>query len=151
MALSSRLARNTARVHANQFNLSAPEWRIVAVLGQQGAISTSTVIGQTLMDKVRVSRAVAKLLKAGLVTRESDPRDRRLAVLDLTQAGREVHEQIVPLIKDAETEIMAALTQTERETLGRVLTKIEVYLDQTGPDADNNEPTRPAPPAQDSP
>lgn len=134
--LSNRLTRKVARFYGERFKLSAPEWRTMAVLGQQGAMSANAVISQTTMDKVRVSRAVAKLLKANLITREADPQDRRRAILDLTAAGREIYRQIVPLVQEVETEIIAALSDPERAMLDNALAKIEAYLEQSGISAD---------------
>ena len=99
-----------ARYYGERFKLSAPEWRTMAVLGQQGAMSANAVIAQTTMDKVRVSRAVAKLLKAGLITREADPQDRRRAIINLTMAGQDIYREIVPLVQEVEFEIVAELT-----------------------------------------
>ncbi len=130
--LSNRLTRRVARFYSERFKLSAPEWRTMAVLGQQGAMSANAVIGQTTMDKVRVSRAVAKLLKAGLITREADPLDRRRAILDLTPAGRDIYRQVVPLVQTIEAEIMGELNGAERAVLNTALTKIEAYLAQSG-------------------
>lgn len=134
--LSNRLTRKVARFYGERFKLSAPEWRTMAVLGQQGAMSANAVISQTTMDKVRVSRAVAKLLKAKLITREADPQDRRRAILDLTAAGREIYRQIVPLVQDVESEIIAALSDPERAMLDNALAKIEAYLEHSGISAD---------------
>jgi DNA-binding MarR family transcriptional regulator len=131
-ALSNRLTRRAARLYGDRFKLSAPEWRLMAVLGQEGAMSANAAVTQTAMDKVRVSRAVATLLKAGLITRDTDPRDRRHAILGLTAAGSELFRQIVPLIQDAEVELMAALTDAERDVLESALGKIEERLDQIG-------------------
>jgi DNA-binding MarR family transcriptional regulator len=130
--LSNRLTRRVARFYGERFKLSAPEWRTMAVLGQQGAMSANAVIAQTTMDKVRVSRAVAKLLKTGFITREADPLDRRRAILDLTPAGREIYRQIVPLVQEVESEIVAALSGPERAVLDNALAKIEAYLEQSG-------------------
>jgi DNA-binding MarR family transcriptional regulator len=108
----------------------------MAVLGQQGAMSANAVIAQTTMDKVRVSRAVAKLLKAGLITRESDPQDRRRAILNLTMAGQEIYREIVPLVQEVESEIVAELSAPERAVLDNALAKIEAYLEQSGVSTD---------------
>jgi len=135
--LSNRLTRRVARFYGDRFKLSAPEWRTMAVLGQQGAMSANAVITQTTMDKVRVSRAVAKLLKSKLITREADPQDRRRAILDLTPAGRDIYRQIVPLVQDIEAEIVAALSDPERALLDNALAKIEAYLEQSGLSADD--------------
>lgn len=141
-ALSNRLARRAARLYGKRFNLSAAEWRVMAALGQQGAMAGNAVIAQTTMDKVRVSRAVATLLKAGLITRDSDPQDRRRAILALTTNGRVLFQQIVPMIEHAEAEMMALLSETERNTLSGALAKIEGYLERTPvkPDGGSEEP-----------
>jgi DNA-binding MarR family transcriptional regulator len=130
--LSNRLARRATRLYGDRFKLSAAECRVLAILGHQGPVSATAVITETAMDKVRVSRSVATLLKAGLVTRETDPRDRRCAVLGLTASGRDLFGQIVPLVQEAEAEIMAALSDAERDALSDALGKIEGYLKQTG-------------------
>jgi DNA-binding MarR family transcriptional regulator len=130
--MSNRLTRRVARFYGERFKLSAPEWRTMAVLGQQGAMSANAVIAQTTMDKVRVSRAVAKLLKADLITRDADPQDRRRAILNLTGAGLEIYRQIVPLVQEVESEIVSALSSTERAVLDNALAKIEAYLEHSG-------------------
>lgn len=129
--LSNRLTRRVAHFYGEQFKLSASEWRIMAVLGQQGAMSVVAVIAHTTMDKVRVSRAVAKLLNAGLITRQSDPQDRRRAILDLTMAGQKMYQEIVPLVQDVESDMVAALSGAERAVLDSALAKIETYLEQS--------------------
>lgn len=118
----------------------------MAVLGQQGVMNNHAVIAQTTMDKVRVSRGIAKLLKAGLIARVADAEDRRRAILGLTDAGRDTYRKIVPLILDAEASVMAVLSEAERKVLTGTLAKIEAYLDQTDPDADieSSEPARAA-------
>jgi DNA-binding MarR family transcriptional regulator len=127
-ALSNGLTRRAAHFYGGQFKLSAPEWRVMAVVGQQGAMSASAVTVHTAMDKVRVSRVLAKLLRAGLITRDADPQDRRRAVLNLTAKGREMFEQIVPLIQDAEAEMMSALNDAERKALEHALSRVEASL-----------------------
>ena len=129
--LSNRLTRRVARFYSQRFKLSAPEWRTIAVLGQQGAMTANAVIVQTTMDKVRVSRAVAKLLKSGYITREADPEDRRRAILALTPKGVELYRQIVPLVQEVEAEILATLSAEDRSGLDHALERIEAYLDKT--------------------
>lgn len=132
--LSNRLTRRVARFYGERFKLTAPEWRTMAVLGQSGAMTANNVITQTTMDKVRVSRAVAKLLKAGYITRDADPNDRRRAILDLTHKGMEVYRQIVPLVQEIEAEILAILSQSDRNVLDSALTRIETYLGDANED-----------------
>jgi DNA-binding MarR family transcriptional regulator len=134
--LSNRLTRRVARFYGQKYKLTAPEWRTMAVLGQSGAMSANNVIAQTTMDKVRVSRAVAKLLKTGYITRESDPDDRRRAILALTPKGVEIYRQIVPLVQEIEAELLEILNATERAGLDAALAKIEALLETGGDSAE---------------
>ncbi len=124
--LGNRLTRAVARVYADRFQLSAPEWRTMAVLGRYGAMPAYGVVERTAMDKVRVSRAVARLLASGRITRRSDAEDRRRVILDLTPAGRAIYEQIVPLALAVETELISDLTAEERAMLETVIRKLEL-------------------------
>jgi len=123
--LSNRLTRAVARVYTRRFRLSAPEWRTLAVLGRYGAMSANSVVDRTAMDKVRVSRAVARLTTAGHITRRTDPGDRRRAILDLTPQGTGIYQQIVPLVRAVEDDIMQTLSADERRVLDQAFTKLE--------------------------
>ncbi len=68
--------------------LSMTEWRIMAVIGSFAPLSTKTVAAYTTVNKVRVSRAVSRLVQLGYVTRAIDPVDNRLLKLDFSAKGR---------------------------------------------------------------
>jgi DNA-binding MarR family transcriptional regulator len=123
--LATRLTRAVARVYMQRFHLSAPEWRTMAVLGLYGAMSANSVVERTAMDKVRVSRAVARLLAAGRITRHTDVEDRRRAILDLTPKGRADYEQIVPMVLAVESELLSELGPEERTALDQIMRKLE--------------------------
>jgi DNA-binding MarR family transcriptional regulator len=144
--LSNRLTRAAARVYTRRFRLSAPEWRTLAVLGRYGAMNANAVVERTAMDKVRVSRAVARLLSAGQITRHADAADRRRAVLELTPRGDGVYHDIVPLVRAVEDELLQDLSGEERATLEHIFAKIEararpMLQDEAVPSADDGEPT----------
>jgi len=123
--LANRVTRAVARVYARRFQLSAPEWRTMAVLGRYGAMTANSVVERTAMDKVRVSRAVARLLAGERVTRRTDPDDRRRAILDLTPEGRAVYAKVVPMVLAVESELLSDLSAEERALLDRVVRKLE--------------------------
>ncbi len=123
--LMLRISNAIARSYERRFALSVPEWRVMAVLGRFGPLSAMGVGERTQMDKVRVSRAVARLVSAGRVSRRTDAADRRRAVLALTPAGRSIHRQIVPHAQRVEARLLAGLTDDERSTLDHLLDKLE--------------------------
>lgn len=94
----SRLQRTISVIfsaeYEKKFGLSIPEWRVIAVLGRSPGLSAVEVAEQTFLDKVAVSRAVTKLIQAGRVDREFADADRRRSILNLSDAGRDVHDGI---------------------------------------------------------
>lgn len=123
--LANRMTRAVARVYMQRFHLAAPEWRTLAVLGRFGPMSANTVVEHTAMDKVRVSRAIGRLLELGHITRKTDADDRRRVILELTASGHSAYRQIVPRALAVEDDMLAALSADEREALDTVLTKLE--------------------------
>ncbi|HTS91326.1 MAG TPA: MarR family winged helix-turn-helix transcriptional regulator [Stellaceae bacterium] len=123
--LMLRVSQAIARSYERRFRLTVPEWRVMAVLGRFGPLSANGVAEKTQMDKVRVSRAVARLVASGRVSRRIDPADRRRSVLALTATGKAVHREIVPHARRVEARLLAGLAPTERASLDRLLAKLE--------------------------
>lgn len=123
--LANHFTRAAARVYARRFRLSAPEWRTLAVLGRYGPMNANSVVERTAMDKVRVSRSVARLVAADLITRRVDAADRRRAILELTPQGADTYRQVVPLVLAVEDEILETMSAEERGQLEHLFRKLE--------------------------
>ena len=61
--LSNRISQAIASRYAQRFEIGVTEWRVVAVLGRYPGLSAGEVAARTAMDKVAVSRALARLLE----------------------------------------------------------------------------------------
>jgi DNA-binding MarR family transcriptional regulator len=123
--LMLRISKAIAGSYERRFRLSVPEWRVMAVLGRFGPLSANGVGEKTQMDKVRVSRAVSRLVAAGRVRRRIDPADRRRSVLALTASGRAIHREIVPHAQRVEARLLSGLKSDERAALDELLRKLE--------------------------
>lgn len=122
--LSNTVSRALARLYEQRFGLTVAEWRIMAVLARFGPLSANAVCDRTAMDKVQVSRAVARAVDGGLVDRGIDSVDRRRSVLTLTAKGRGIHDQIVPLAANLQTHLLASLTAEENVQLCDMLARL---------------------------
>jgi DNA-binding MarR family transcriptional regulator len=96
----------------------------MAALGRYAPLTASEVGQRIVMDKVAVSRAVAGLMKRGLVERSADLDDRRRASLYLTPKGRATHADIVPLALKYEAELYQALSAEERQSLNALCDRL---------------------------
>ena len=123
--IASRVSRGLARLYAVRIDLTVPEWRIMTVLGRFPGVSANEVCELTAMDKVRVSRGVARLLQFERIRRDSDPSDRRRSKLYLSDTGLEVYDQIIPVAHAYQDKLMADLDSDEMRTLEILLAKIE--------------------------
>ncbi|MBX3430906.1 MAG: winged helix-turn-helix transcriptional regulator [Hyphomonadaceae bacterium] len=122
--LSNRVSRAIAARYADAFGLTIPEWRIIAVLGRRPGLTAKDVAEATEMDKVAVSRAVAKLVEARRVATRADRDDARKQLLSLTSTGETLHARIAPLALATEQKLLAALRPRERETLDDLVDKL---------------------------
>lgn len=122
--LQLAVSRSLAQIYGRRFALSRHEWRVLAVLAQESPLTAVEVAERTSMDKVQVSRAVAKLIAAGRVSRETDPKDRRRAPLSPTPAGRAVYRRIVPLVQARERDLTSGLSADERRALDAMIDKL---------------------------
>ena len=122
--LSNRLSSAIAQVYSQRFGLAITEWRILAVLGRFPGMSAAGVAERSAMDKVAVSRAVARLLERGLLHRETHGDDRRRSVLELSEAGRKVYSEVAPLALSYERELLAPLSEDERLQFSRMLDRL---------------------------
>lgn len=122
--LSNRVSRAIAARYAKVFDLTVPEWRIIAVLGRRPGLTAKEVAEATEMDKVAVSRAVARLVEAKRVAARADRDDARRQILSLTAQGESVHARIAPIALASEQRLLSALDAREREQLDVLLDRL---------------------------
>jgi DNA-binding MarR family transcriptional regulator len=123
--LSNRLSGAIAREYSQRFDLGVTEWRVMAILGRTPDLSANQVAQRSAMDKVAVSRAVARLLASGRIEREFDEDDRRRSVLRLSDAGYAIYDAVVPLALGFEQQVLGELAEDERELLFRLLDRLD--------------------------
>jgi DNA-binding MarR family transcriptional regulator len=75
--------------------------------------------------KSNVTQLVDRLEADGLVSRASDPNDRRSRLAVLTDAGRDAYEKGRRIQMEAEQELFGALTPEESATLHTLLAKLK--------------------------
>lgn len=107
------------------FGLRIPEWRLIAVLGEDGALTQQQICARTRMDKVTVSRAATALADRGLVARSAHRADRRSHLLGLTDQGRTLYADVAPKALELEGRIFQGFGEAELTGFMAMLRRVE--------------------------
>jgi len=122
--LSNTVSTTVARAYDKRFSVSIPEWRVIAVLGRFPGLSAVEVAERTMMDKVAVSRAVTKLIKNGRVDREFADADKRRSILNLSEDGKHLHDEIAELALQFERDLLNGFSEEELQQLSTTMERL---------------------------
>ncbi len=130
MAAYVKLLRATKSVIARIEPLLAAEGLTPTQLGVLEAVMhlgplTQRELGRKVLTSAgNLSDVVDKLVRRGLVRRVRDPNDRRLARVELTDAGAALIGRVFPAHAADIAEAMAGLDQGDLEVLGGLLRRL---------------------------
>lgn len=104
-------------VYGPHHDLTVPEWRVLATLGQFETMGAKAIGNHSSMHKTKVSRAVRALEERRWLKRRESTDDRREEILSLTPAGQKAYAEIVPRALAYEARMLAALRANKAELL----------------------------------
>ncbi len=122
--LSHTISTTIAKVYEMRFGVSIPEWRVIAILGRFPGLSAVEVADRTMLDKVAVSRAVTKLIRNGRIDRQFADADRRRSILNLSDEGRQVHDEIAPLALAFEHDLLQGISADDYDGFNIVIERL---------------------------
>jgi DNA-binding MarR family transcriptional regulator len=91
------LEREIARYLKNETDccgVTFSQCHIILELEQQGAVSMKQLAALLELDNSTLSRVIDGMVNTGLITRQTNPDDRRAVILTLTEKGQGVAETI---------------------------------------------------------
>lgn len=130
--LAERVSAGMSGIYADEFQLSIPEWRVLANLAEHGTLNARQIVEFTTMEKSKVSRAVASLGDRGLVSQQRAEGDNRAKDLALTAAGKALYRRIVPRVLAWERDLLQELNSGEYRDLMYLLEKLGTRLKTMG-------------------
>lgn len=128
--LADWVSRSLARTYQSRFGITIPEWRILANLAREEPLSAGELSERANLEKPRVSRALHRMTRVGLIDREPSAADQRVAVIRMSAKGRNLYRQIEPLALDWEQEMLAGLSVAERVALDQLLDRLGEQLER---------------------
>ena len=92
--LADLVYRRVSMIVQRESGLNISQWRVMTAVADKEGRSASQVADMTPMDKGIVSRAVATLVKKGVLERRASRTDGRLSLLYLTSQGKGLHQKL---------------------------------------------------------
>jgi DNA-binding MarR family transcriptional regulator len=122
---ANAVSRLIALAYEEKFGLTIPQWRLIAVLAEEGPLTQQELCGRTIMDKVTVTRSGQGLLRRRLIKRIPNSTDGRSHRLVLTKTGEALYEEVVPLALEYEVKLLVGLAPHEVTKLEQQLRQLE--------------------------
>jgi DNA-binding MarR family transcriptional regulator len=119
----THLDRHLAEVFAGH-GLTPADFQVLVALRRSGApycMPQARLMDALGLTSGTVSLRLDRLVKAGTVTREPDPNDRRGALVRLTEDGQRLFDVIAPEHLANEDRLLSALTEEQRGSLADLL------------------------------
>ncbi len=127
MARVLRTARSVELAIADVFGrygINRGEFDVLASLRRSGppfALGPSRLSEGLLLSTAAMTNRIDRLQRLGLVRRGSDPADRRVVLVELTEPGLALIDDAFPALLDEEERLLGALSPADREALGDIL------------------------------
>ncbi|MEG3628245.1 MarR family winged helix-turn-helix transcriptional regulator [Streptomyces poriticola] len=110
--------------------LSRPEFDLLGALRRTGhELTPGELARETFSSGAAVTKRLRQLTERGLVERRADSRDRRVAHVRLTDAGRDLVDAVLPEQLGYETDALSGLPAAHRDDLAALLGDLLVQLE----------------------
>lgn len=126
--IANKLSGGASQAYLAAFDVGIETWRLLVLLAIEGPWSAQRICKVIGMDKASVSRVLKSMQKRGLVTIGLDEQDGRLRMATITEAGQQLHNQILGLALARETAFLAVLEPHEQALLTDFLKRLHDNL-----------------------
>src|SRR5262249_41488970 len=96
-------------------------WVGLAALSEGGGVTQAPPAAHVRLEGATITHHVDRLEAAGLVRRTLDPGDRRVRRLELTDAGKALHERLLAAVIELQSRLLGGISHRDRAVLARAL------------------------------
>lgn len=144
--LSNALRTNVTKRYLEEFGLSIPEWRLLALVARFSPVRFSELTSRSSMDKGQVSRTLQVMTKRGLtkmkVIKQRNSRSAAAlaapVVVSIAPKGKALYKQVLPVARRRQADVIRQLSEGDRAALHQVLDKLSAMVDTAAVAADES-------------
>jgi DNA-binding MarR family transcriptional regulator len=125
------LVNRTARAMAGELaerlrpaGIGIGQWAVMLLLWAKDGSTQAEIARFAAIEAPTVVRTIDRMVRDGIVTREADPRDARLARIHLTERGLRLRDELVPAAIAVNEAFAQRLTEGEAAILRGTLRKL---------------------------
>jgi DNA-binding MarR family transcriptional regulator len=105
----------------SQTGVSRNQFLVLMALAETGPVCQQFLADLIGIDPRNIVPILDSLEARGLLSRETDPADRRRRLIELTSAGQSIVAELSALGEQTERELLAPVPPADRESLRRIL------------------------------
>lgn len=122
LAKASHITSNEFHLRLKQYQIPISSWRILASCWDDKR-TVGELVEMVLLNQPTVSKSLDRLANDQLIERRKDEDNRRLVYVALTDKGRKLMEELIPLANTHEQQTFAHLSDEEKQQLTELLQK----------------------------
>ena len=122
---STAVARRLQKSFRNAgLEITIEQWSILYHLWKEDCLSQQELCNRTFRDKPSITRLIDNLEKLHLVTRVASATDRRINLVCLTDAARNIQQQTIDLANQTMNEALIGISKEETEVVKKVFQQV---------------------------
>lgn len=125
---TARLLRKAFDGRVRQLGMTSPQARLLLILSHSEGENQAFYAERLEVEPISLARMLDRMEEAGRVERRPDPADRRAWRVYLTDAGREIIDQVHQCLNGLEDEMLCNMGLEDRRLLAGLLETIRTNL-----------------------
>lgn len=113
---------------AGGLDVTPEQWSVLGALWESEGVHQSRLAARTEKDRHNITRILDLMEKRRLIERKADRNDKRCQRIYLTEAGRKLELELVPIATDYLNQAFDRLSNEDVSTLRRILGQIMCNL-----------------------
>ncbi len=107
-----------------KFGLTQPQFAVIEIIGHLGPLKVGEICNKMLVSGGNMTLVLDNIAKLGYIERVHSLEDRRAILIQLTQKGKDLFDNVFENHAEHVTKLMSVLSVEEQKTLGELLKKL---------------------------
>ncbi len=111
-------------INEHNLKVTPEQWNLMNIIADNPGITQTELSQKGNKDKTNVTRILDVLDKNGFITRSTDRKDRRVFRINLTDAGTDIIEKVIPIAAKVKKNCYSGFSEKELEQFNDYLMRI---------------------------